>query len=135
MDSNSTVEECIEECSKSSSCSTSSGISTSEATTTNTTDEEHGLKSSEDSVSSSPLSWPNIETPEKKICVVSNVNKDEEKSHLEDKRNEKENSKVSEIAMMKERFAKLLLGEDMSGCGKGVCTALAILNAITNLVV
>lgn len=35
--------------------------------------------------------------------------------------------------MMKERFAKLLLGEDMSGCGKGVSTALAISNAITNL--
>lgn len=38
-----------------------------------------------------------------------------------------------EIEMMKERFAKLLLGEDMSGSGKGVCTALAISNAITNL--
>lgn len=38
-----------------------------------------------------------------------------------------------EIDMMKERFAKLLLGEDMSGSGKGVCTALAISNAITNL--
>ncbi|KAL3825665.1 hypothetical protein ACJIZ3_021694 [Penstemon smallii] len=35
--------------------------------------------------------------------------------------------------MMKERFAKLLLGEDMSGGGNGVCTALAISNAITNL--
>lgn len=35
--------------------------------------------------------------------------------------------------MMKERFSKLLLGEDMSGCGKGVSTALAISNAITNL--
>lgn len=35
--------------------------------------------------------------------------------------------------MMKERFSKLLLGEDMSGSGKGVCTALAISNAITNL--
>lgn len=34
---------------------------------------------------------------------------------------------------MKERFAKLLLGEDMSGCGNGVATALAISNAITNL--
>jgi hypothetical protein len=34
---------------------------------------------------------------------------------------------------MKEKFAKLLLGEDMSGGGKGVCTALAISNAITNL--
>jgi hypothetical protein len=37
------------------------------------------------------------------------------------------------MEMMKERFAKLLLGEDMSGSGKGVCTALAISNAITNL--
>jgi hypothetical protein len=34
---------------------------------------------------------------------------------------------------MKERFAKLLLGDDMSGGAKGVCTALAISNAITNL--
>ncbi|GMI91372.1 ROP (rho of plants) guanine nucleotide exchange factor 1 [Hibiscus trionum] len=40
---------------------------------------------------------------------------------------------VAEVEMMKERFAKLLLGEDMSGGGNGVCTALAISNAITNL--
>lgn len=38
-----------------------------------------------------------------------------------------------EVEMMKERLSKLLLGEDMSGCGNGVCTALAISNAITNL--
>jgi hypothetical protein len=37
------------------------------------------------------------------------------------------------MEMMKERFSKLLLGEDMSGSGKGVCTALAISNAVTNL--
>lgn len=42
-------------------------------------------------------------------------------------------SVLAEVEMMKERFAKLLLGEDMSGGGKGVCTALAISNAITNL--
>lgn len=42
-------------------------------------------------------------------------------------------STSAEVEMMKERFAKLLLGEDMSGGGKGVCTALAISNAITNL--
>ncbi|XP_073028581.1 rop guanine nucleotide exchange factor 1 [Primulina eburnea] len=45
----------------------------------------------------------------------------------------KRGSDLSETEMMKERFAKLLLGEDMSGGGKGVCTALAISNAITNL--
>ncbi|KAJ7515072.1 hypothetical protein O6H91_23G070000 [Diphasiastrum complanatum] len=45
----------------------------------------------------------------------------------------KRETEVSEVELMKERFAKLLLGEDMSGGGKGVCTALAISNAITNL--
>lgn len=38
-----------------------------------------------------------------------------------------------EMDMMKERFAKLLLGEDMSGGGKGVSSALALSNALTNL--
>ncbi|KAJ8441518.1 hypothetical protein Cgig2_026319 [Carnegiea gigantea] len=38
-----------------------------------------------------------------------------------------------ELEIMKERFSKLLLGEDMSGSGKGVCTAVTISNAITNL--
>ncbi|XP_058090747.1 rop guanine nucleotide exchange factor 1-like [Magnolia sinica] len=46
---------------------------------------------------------------------------------------EEREADFSEVEMMKERFAKLLLGEDMSGSGKGVCTALAISNAITNL--
>lgn len=39
----------------------------------------------------------------------------------------------ADIELMKERFAKLLLGEDMSGGGKGVSSALALSNAITNL--
>ncbi|KAL5709377.1 Rop guanine nucleotide exchange factor 7 [Ranunculus cassubicifolius] len=87
-------------------------------------------KGAEDSsVSSSPLGWPIGKSKVVKI-EVSDVKDDDEKSQLEV---EKQGSKVSEIAMMKERFAKLLLGEDMSGCGKGVCTALAISNAITNL--
>jgi len=42
-------------------------------------------------------------------------------------------STLVELELMKERFAKLLLGEDMSGSGKGVCTAVTISNAITNL--
>ncbi|CAI0439113.1 unnamed protein product [Linum tenue] len=41
--------------------------------------------------------------------------------------------KTHEMDQMKERFAKLLLGEDMSGGGKGVSSALALSNAITNL--
>jgi len=38
-----------------------------------------------------------------------------------------------ELDMMRERFSKLLLGEDMSGGGKGVSTAVTISNSITNL--
>ena len=38
----------------------------------------------------------------------------------------------SDLELMKERFSKLLLGEDMSGGGKGVSSALALSNAITN---
>ncbi|KAJ3678675.1 hypothetical protein LUZ60_002478 [Juncus effusus] len=38
-----------------------------------------------------------------------------------------------ELELMREKYSKLLLGEDMSGGGKGVCTAVAISNAITNL--
>ncbi|GMH02933.1 hypothetical protein Nepgr_004772 [Nepenthes gracilis] len=50
-----------------------------------------------------------------------------------DEKPQKPETDSSEIEMMKERFAKLLLGEDMSGGGMGVCTALAISNAVTNL--
>ncbi|KAK9148763.1 hypothetical protein Scep_007520 [Stephania cephalantha] len=39
----------------------------------------------------------------------------------------------SDLEMMKEKYSKLLLGEDMSGRGKGVSSALALSNAITNL--
>ncbi|KAJ7963011.1 Rop guanine nucleotide exchange factor like [Quillaja saponaria] len=39
----------------------------------------------------------------------------------------------ADMEQMKERFSKLLLGEDMSGGGKGVSSALALSNAITNL--
>ncbi|KAK8551229.1 hypothetical protein V6N12_039880 [Hibiscus sabdariffa] len=45
----------------------------------------------------------------------------------------REMASVTEMDQMKEKFAKLLLGEDMSGGGKGVSSALALSNAITNL--
>ena len=40
---------------------------------------------------------------------------------------------VADMEMMRERFAKLLLGEDMSGGSEGVTSALALSYAITNL--
>ncbi|CAJ2653287.1 unnamed protein product [Trifolium pratense] len=78
-----------------------------------------------------------------KKAIVSKCSKSDEKenepvSQVEDKKVLTSSicSKISGssgVDMMKERFAKLLLGEDMSGSGKGVSTAMAISNAITNL--
>ncbi|XP_022846622.1 rop guanine nucleotide exchange factor 7-like isoform X2 [Olea europaea var. sylvestris] len=88
--------------------------------------------SSEDSSSPPSMGWlmQNNERPHR---VKSDVSKEVEKPHLDNRKLEKQGSSLSEIEMMKERFSKLLLGEDMSGCGNGVCTALATSNAITNL--
>ncbi|KAL5207945.1 hypothetical protein ABZP36_032380 [Zizania latifolia] len=40
---------------------------------------------------------------------------------------------ASDIEAMKEKFGKLLLGDDASGGARGVCAALALSNAISNL--
>ncbi|XP_057965917.1 rop guanine nucleotide exchange factor 14 [Malania oleifera] len=42
-------------------------------------------------------------------------------------------TRSSDVEIMKEKFANLLLGEDISGGCKGLSTALALSNAITNL--
>ncbi|TKY56811.1 Rop guanine nucleotide exchange factor 5 [Spatholobus suberectus] len=81
---------------------------------------------------SPPLGWP-IRKAALSKCRKSDEKENEPVSHSEDTKFTSISSKVSGIDAMKERFAKLLLGEDMSGSGKGVCTALAISNAITNL--
>ncbi|XP_076953345.1 rop guanine nucleotide exchange factor 7-like [Bidens hawaiensis] len=78
---------------------------------------------------STPLGWPIRKTGK---CEEEEEEKIKHQIDLDSDIN-RMGSTDSEIEMMKERFAKLLLGEDMSGCGKGVCTALAISNAITNL--
>lgn len=42
-------------------------------------------------------------------------------------------TQFSDVDTMKEKFAKLLLGEDVTGGRKGISSALALSNAITNL--
>ena len=42
-------------------------------------------------------------------------------------------AQFSDAEIVRDKFSKLLLGEDMSGTGKGVSSALALSNAITNL--
>ncbi|XP_054798294.1 rop guanine nucleotide exchange factor 7 [Prosopis cineraria] len=84
------------------------------------------------SSSPAPLGWP-IRKATISKCGKSDEKDNQPLSHEDSSKFSRIGSKMSEIDMMKERFAKLLLGEDMSGSGKGVCTALAISNAITNL--
>ncbi|KAL2227469.1 rop guanine nucleotide exchange factor 5 [Sesamum indicum] len=93
-------------------------------------------RSGSDNSSSAQLGWPIGKAAN---CLGNDGSEGKRKSTLnvescdDDSKLKKHGSNVSEMEMMKERFAKLLLGEDMSGSGKGVCPALAISNAITNL--
>ncbi|XP_054784433.1 rop guanine nucleotide exchange factor 7-like [Prosopis cineraria] len=97
-----------------------------------TGNEEQSRSSSEESSSSSSppsVKKPVQKTPAPELAISRAIDHgDKMRLHIN-----KQDSELSEIEMMKERFAKLLLGEDMSGCGNGVAAALAISNAITNL--
>lgn len=95
--------------------------------------DEDGTSSSD---GSSRLGWPLRRThgPHSSPLYVEPSNSTVGSSvALWDEKREKRKTEMSEVELMKERFAKLLLGEDMSGRGKGVSSALAISNAITNL--
>lgn len=90
------------------------------------------------SIYSSPLPWlgSSREVPDALADdFLTNIMKS--KGTLEWKENSQTtclaDKEAAEAEMIKERFAKLLLGEDLSGGGKGVSTALAVSNAITNL--
>ncbi|KAB2098412.1 hypothetical protein ES319_A01G237200v1 [Gossypium barbadense] len=95
--------------------------------------EDKGCESSSSSDILTAETKSNKEHSDSSSCSTSSCSEDAKETPLDDTKLKKQSSTISEIELMKERFAKLLLGEDMSGCGNGVCTALAISNAITNL--
>ncbi|RVW44510.1 Rop guanine nucleotide exchange factor 7 [Vitis vinifera] len=97
-----------------------------------TSNEEESHRSPRHSSSSLPLDWP-LQKVEESHFVRSDDIHGAEKPHLHEMKFEKHCSEISEVEMMKARFSRLLLGEDMSGRGIGVCTALAISKGITNL--
>ncbi|KAL6128719.1 hypothetical protein ACLB2K_072074 [Fragaria x ananassa] len=80
----------------------------------------------------SPSCWPNVKSNLSNQAVLSRLGMKKRMNLTDDKLEDLEDMD-SELELMKERFAKLLLGEDMSGSGKGVCTAVTISNTITNL--
>lgn len=77
----------------------------------------------------SPSNWPVSRSAQP---ALSRLGMQQQKTVV-DKNLDDQESMDLELELMKERFAKLLLGEDMSGSGKGVCTAVTISNSITNL--
>ncbi|XP_030531962.2 rop guanine nucleotide exchange factor 7-like [Rhodamnia argentea] len=110
--------------------SSSSAFLTSEVTG----DEEQSHSSSEVSYSPPPVLHCSADKAPASDCASENgAAEDAERFRSGDEKFGKHGSAISEVEMMKERFSKLLLGEDMSGSGNGVCTSLAISNAITNL--
>lgn len=80
--------------------------------------------------SPSPVCWPALKSPNQ--AVLTRLGMRRNKLSMDDTLENQEPVDM-ELEMMKERFSKLLLGEDMSGSGKGVCTAVTVSNAITNL--
>ncbi|KAB5527097.1 hypothetical protein DKX38_020944 [Salix brachista] len=65
-------------------------------------------------------------------AILGRLEMKRQKQVADDKLDDQESARL-ELEMMKERFSKLLLGEDMSGSGQGVCTAVTISNSVTNL--
>ncbi|KAM0949511.1 putative PRONE domain, Rop guanine nucleotide exchange factor [Dioscorea sansibarensis] len=81
-----------------------------------------------------PISAKTTATMARSPAVLTKLGMKQHCNHgSSDKPNNEEEEQIAELELMKERFSKLLLGEDMSGSGKGVCTAVTISNAITNL--
>ncbi|CAI9770210.1 unnamed protein product [Fraxinus pennsylvanica] len=80
----------------------------------------------------SPICWPGTKSPTRAALSRLGMTMSQHR-HCLDEKNPDEVSTDVELELMKEKFSKMLLGEDMSGGGKGVCTAVTISNAITNL--
>ncbi|KAH8948413.1 hypothetical protein BDL97_11G092600 [Sphagnum fallax] len=98
-------------------------------------EEEDGGGATNSSGGSSPLGWPlgKRERLSADPSPSSSNLASGRHTYMREQTMEKRVTPLTEVEMMKEKFAKLLLGEDMSGGAKGVCTAMAISNAITNL--
>ncbi|OMP00403.1 Plant specific Rop nucleotide exchanger, PRONE [Corchorus olitorius] len=87
----------------------------------------------DNSSEASPSHWPAAKPAIQNQAVLKRLGTKQRKSNGDEKQLDDNDLLELELEMMKERFAKLLLGEDMSGSGKGVCTAVTISNSITNL--
>ncbi|KAE8665812.1 Rop guanine nucleotide exchange factor 2 [Hibiscus syriacus] len=81
----------------------------------------------------SPFHWAATRGGAQNQAVLSRLGTKKLENNADEKQLEYLESLELELETTRERFAKLLLGEDMSGNGRGVCSAVTISNAITNL--
>lgn len=107
-----------------------SGTSRGEGCVTDSFDDDSSYSSSNNAFGSFSSLWEIIRKDDQ--C------QDEWKSsarsqHLGEKEKQDSTSRFSDVETLKETFAKLLLGEDLTGGTKGVSSALALSNGITNL--
>ncbi|MCL7022680.1 hypothetical protein MKW94_018658, partial [Papaver nudicaule] len=109
-----------------------SGTSGGEGCVTDSIDEDDSIcSSSKDAIRSFSSQWPVKKRDGCQDKGFENTSRSPE--HFYTKEKVKTTIQFADVETMKERFAKLLLGEDNSGGRRGLCTALALTNAITTL--
>ncbi|GER56212.1 Rop guanine nucleotide exchange factor [Striga asiatica] len=86
-----------------------------------------------DSASSSSTSNPFGSFSSLFTFIKKDDSKDESWAQTKHFKEKREHDSFSDMDTMKEKFAKLLLGEDVTGGARGVSTALALSNAVTTL--
>ncbi|OVA18376.1 PRONE domain [Macleaya cordata] len=109
-----------------------SGTSGAEGCVTDSLDEDDSIcSSSKDVFGSFSSQWLVKKRDEHGTDEWEEVSRSPEHFYIKEKLNN--TIQFADVETMKERFAKLLLGEDVTGGRKGLSTALALTNAITSL--
>ncbi|KAI3983880.1 hypothetical protein MKX01_011588 [Papaver californicum] len=109
-----------------------SGTSGGEGCVIDSIDEDDSICSlSKDALGSFSLQWPVKKRDGRQDKCLEDVSRSPEYFYTKEK--VKTTIQFADVETMKQRFAKLLLGEDISGGRRGLCTALALTNAITTL--
>ena len=101
-----------------------------ECTTDSLEDHDSSCSSSKDACGSSSSKWLAMHRDEQDL---DEWELPESPQHFYMKEKPDYTVQVSDVEAMKEKFTKLLLGEDVTGGQKGLSSALSLSNAITNL--
>lgn len=96
-------------------------------------DEEQTSEIPKEETMDAEQSTTNVTQTDNTADTTDNNSKQEKPENTKEKPKSIKEKRRMDLEQMKEKFSKLLLGEDMSGGGKGVSSALALSNAITNL--